>query len=234
LLERGDRAYAGRLRLGDERRERDRYGSSSRGHTHRRRPRGTLIRVSLQRLALFPLTRARDQLGAGAVALQLTLAAWAVLELGLRVRERLQGKGSVARDRGTRVLIAVTLGAAIVLAAVTASRSTAPRIAGPYRAAGLIAMWLGLAIRVWAIAALGRAFRPYRWVRHPSYSGLLLIVTGCGLASGNWLALAICVVLPVPALLRRIHVEEAELTLVLGNRYRTYQAQTKRLIPGLW
>ena len=110
-------------------------------------------------------------------------------------------------------------------------------------------IWLGLAIRVWAIAALGRAFRttvevdpgqavvstgPYRWVRHPSYSGLLLIVSGFGLAAGNWLALAVCVVLPLPALVRRISVEEAELTLVLGDRYRAYQAHTKRLIPGLW
>jgi protein-S-isoprenylcysteine O-methyltransferase Ste14 len=183
------------------------------------------------------------------VALQLTLAGWAVLELGLRVRERLQGRGSAARDRATRALIAVTLGIAVAVAAVTASRATAPPIAGPYRAAGLIVMWLGLAIRVWAIAALGRAFRttvevdpgqavvstgPYRWVRHPSYSGLLLIVTGSGLAAGNWLALAICAVLPLPALLRRIHVEEAELTRVLGDRYRAYQAETKRLIPGLW
>jgi protein-S-isoprenylcysteine O-methyltransferase Ste14 len=60
-------------------------------------------------------------------------------------------------------------------------------------------MWLGLTIRLWAIVALGRAFRttvevdagqavvstgPYRWVRHPSYSGLLLIVTGFGLGTG--------------------------------------------------
>jgi protein-S-isoprenylcysteine O-methyltransferase Ste14 len=183
------------------------------------------------------------------VTLQLTLAGWAVLELGLRVRERLQGRGGGARDRATRVLIAVTLGIAVAVAAVTASRATAPRIAGPYWAAGLIVMWLGLTIRVWAIAALGRAFRttvevdaeqavvstgPYRWVRHPSYSGLLLIVTGCGLASGNWLALAVSVVLPLPALLWRIHVEEAELTRVLGDPYRAYQAQTKRLIPGVW
>ena len=112
------------------------------------------------------------------MALHLTLAVWAVLELALRVRERLQGRGSAARDRATRALIAITLGASIALAAVTASRATAPRIAGPYR-----------------------------WVRHPSYSGLLLIVTGFGLAVGNWLALAICAVLPLPALLRRIHVE---------------------------
>jgi protein-S-isoprenylcysteine O-methyltransferase Ste14 len=183
------------------------------------------------------------------VALQLTLAGWALLELGLRVRERLQGRGGPTRDRATRALIAVTVGIAVAVAAVTASRTTVPRIAGPYRAAGLIVMWLGLAIRVWAIATLGRAFRttvevdpgqavvsggPYRWVRHPSYSGLLLIVTGCGLAAGNWLALAVCAVLPLPALLRRIQLEEAELTGVLGDRYRAYQAHTKRLIPRLW
>jgi protein-S-isoprenylcysteine O-methyltransferase Ste14 len=182
------------------------------------------------------------------VALQLTLAGWAVLELSLRVRERLQGKGGVARDRATRALIAVTLGTAIAVAAVTASRATGPRIAGLYWA-GLTVMWLGLAIRVWAIAALGRAFRttvevdpeqavvsagPYRWVRHPSYSGLLLIVAGCGLASGSPLALAVCAVLPPAALLRRIHVEEAEMVRVLGDRYRAYQMQTKRLIPGVW
>jgi protein-S-isoprenylcysteine O-methyltransferase Ste14 len=183
------------------------------------------------------------------VALQLTLAGWAVLELGLRVGERLQGRGSATRDRATRALIAVTVGIAVALAAVTASRAAAPRIGGSYRAGGLIVMWLGLAIRIWAIAALGRAFRttvevdpgqavvragPYRWVRHPSYSGLLLIVTGCGLASGNWLALAVCTVLPLTALLRRIHVEEAELVRVLGDRYRAYQRHTKRLIPGIW
>jgi protein-S-isoprenylcysteine O-methyltransferase Ste14 len=68
----------------------------------------------------------------------------------------------------------------------------------------------------------------------PLLQRLLLIVTGCGLAAGNWLVLAICAVLPLPALLWRIHVEEAELLDVLGDRYRAYQAHTKRLIPGLW
>jgi protein-S-isoprenylcysteine O-methyltransferase Ste14 len=75
---------------------------------------------------------------------------------------------------------------------------------------------------------------PYRWVRHPSYTGLLLIVIGFGVGVGNWLALAICVVVPVPGMLRRIQVEEAELARVLGDPYRRYQTETKRLIPGLW
>jgi protein-S-isoprenylcysteine O-methyltransferase Ste14 len=183
------------------------------------------------------------------VALQLTLAGWAVLELALRVRERLQGRGGAARDRFTRVLIAVSIGAAIGLAALIAAHVPAPRIGGPHRAAGLIVTWLGLAIRVWAVAALGRAFRttvevdaeqpvvtggPYRWVRHPSYTGLLLIVAGFGLAAGSWLGLAVCALVPLPALLWRIHVEEAELVTVLGDRYNAYRARTKRLIPGLW
>jgi hypothetical protein len=75
----------------------------------------------------------------------LTLAAWALVEVGVRVRERVQGKGRAARDRGTRVLIAMTLGAAIV--AALAARSVAPELRMPasLRMAGILVMWLGLA-----------------------------------------------------------------------------------------
>jgi protein-S-isoprenylcysteine O-methyltransferase Ste14 len=45
---------------------------------------------------------------------------------------------------------------------------------------------------------------------------------------------AACLVLPPPALVWRIHVEEAELGRVLGDAYRAYQERTARLIPGLW
>jgi protein-S-isoprenylcysteine O-methyltransferase Ste14 len=179
----------------------------------------------------------------------LTLAAWALVEVGVRVREIIQGRGRAARDRGTRVLIAVTLGAAIV--AALAARSVAPglRMPAPLRIAGDAVMWLGLALRVWAIAALGSGFRttvevepgqavvssgPYRWIRHPSYAGLLLIVVGLGAAVGNWVSLAACVVLPVPAIVWRIQVEEAELDRVLGQAYRAYRSHRARLIPRLW
>jgi protein-S-isoprenylcysteine O-methyltransferase Ste14 len=115
--------------------------------------------------------------------------------------------------------------------------------------AGLVVIWLGLAIRVWAVATLGRAFRttvevgsgqaivthgPYHRVRHPSYTGLLLIAAGFGLAWGNWPGLAACVLLPAAAMLRRISVEEKELLHVLGTDYSEYQKSTWRLVPGLW
>jgi len=108
---------------------------------------------------------------------------------------------------------------------------------------------LGLAIRVWTITTLGSAFpttvevdpgqgrrqqRPVRIDPAPSCTGVLLIVAGFGLALGNWLALAVCLVVPPPAIVRRIQVEEAELNRVLGDPYRAYQTKTKRLIPGVW
>jgi len=177
-----------------------------------------------------------------------TLACWALLEVGLRVREAAQGKGGRSRDRGTRVLIAISIGAAIAVASVATSVAPSLGTAVAVRVFGVIVMWLGLAARVWAVAVLGGAFRttvevdpgravvtsgPYKWIRHPSYAGLLLIVAGFGLAL-NWLAVAACVVLALPALARRIHVEEAELSRVLGDAYRAYQTRTARLIPGLW
>ena len=75
---------------------------------------------------------------------------------------------------------------------------------------------------------------PYKWIRHPSYTGLLLIAAGFGLAVGNWLALAVGLLLPLPGILWRIRVEEAELERVLGAAYGSYRARTTRLVPRLW
>jgi protein-S-isoprenylcysteine O-methyltransferase Ste14 len=128
----------------------------------------------------------------------LTLVAWALLEVGVRVREGVQGKGRRERDHATRPTIALALGAAIAVALVARSHAHSLRMPMPARTAGAVLMWLGLALRLWAIAALGRAFRttievdpdqtvvstgPYQWIRHPSYTGLLLIVAGFGLAT---------------------------------------------------
>jgi protein-S-isoprenylcysteine O-methyltransferase Ste14 len=111
----------------------------------------------------------------------LTLVCWALFEVTLLVRDRVRGKGSRERDRATRMLIRVAIVAAILGASVAARRVPSLRIGVPYRAAAVAVMWLGLAIRVWAVATLGSAFRttvevdpgqavvangPYRWVRH--------------------------------------------------------------------
>jgi protein-S-isoprenylcysteine O-methyltransferase Ste14 len=191
------------------------------------------------------------------ILLTISGAAWLALEIALLVRDRRRGTGGTGADRGTRavnfILIIAAVVAADVIASVSGSRSplwlTGAGAHGWPVIAGLVIIWAGMAIRIWAVGTLGRAFRttvevdqgqavvtrgPYRWVRHPSYTGLLLIAAGFGLAFSTWPGLVLCIVLPAAALRYRIKVEEAELTRVLGEGYRSYQQQTRRLLPGLW
>lgn len=177
----------------------------------------------------------------------ITLGAWTLLELAFRVREGLAGRGGAALDRGTRLLIAVSLVAGFVIAAKLARPHA--RLWPGARACAVAVMWAGIVLRTWAILALGDSFRtsvevhagqqviergPYRWLRHPSYTGLLLITTGFGIAQGSWGSVAVAFALPLAAVLRRISVEEKVLVAALGPPYVEYQSRTRRLIPGIW
>jgi protein-S-isoprenylcysteine O-methyltransferase len=108
---------------------------------------------------------------------------------------------------------------------------------------------VGLAVRWWAIVTLGRFFTvdvviekdhevvqkgPFGWVRHPSYTGVLLAFLGWAMTLWNWVAMAVVLVPIFVALLRRMNVEEDALQRALGENYRGYMQRTKRLIPGLY
>jgi len=107
---------------------------------------------------------------------------------------------------------------------------------------GVILMLVGIAFRQWSIFVLGRFFSPavrtqrdqtvaetgpYRYIRHPSYTGALMIFVGLGLALQSWLLFAI-------AYGYRIHIEEQALTSQLGDACVTYSRRTKRPIPYLF
>jgi protein-S-isoprenylcysteine O-methyltransferase Ste14 len=182
----------------------------------------------------------------------ITIWVWNALELGLILRDVARRKGGTRHDLGTRRANIVAIVSAVLAAnAVGALARNEPvwRIGPGHVPEALVALWAGLALRIWAVVTLGRSFRttvevdsgqavvqrgPYRWVRHPSYGGLLLILIGVGLLIDNWLSLAIALLLPLATLLRRIAVEEKILTQVLGSAYRDYQAHTRRLLPGVW
>ncbi len=116
-------------------------------------------------------------------------------------------------------------------------------------AAGATLFVAGFATRRWSEMTLGRYFTfsvmvsddqpvittgPYRFVRHPGYSGVVLIVVGSGLVAGNWFGLGAWTLLVCLPLLYRIHVEEAALLTALGDDYRRYALRHKRLIPLIW
>jgi protein-S-isoprenylcysteine O-methyltransferase Ste14 len=71
-------------------------------------------------------------------------------------------------------------------------------------------------------------------LRHPSYTGVMLACIGVGLAAANWADLAALLLLTLTPLLWRIHIEEQALSATLGERYRAYAAQHKRLVPLVW
>lgn len=74
----------------------------------------------------------------------------------------------------------------------------------------------------------------YRWLRHPSYTGLLLALTGAGLAMGDWLAVAALLLPSMAAVLYRIHIEETALAEHFPQDYPDYCASTKRLLPWVY
>jgi protein-S-isoprenylcysteine O-methyltransferase Ste14 len=73
---------------------------------------------------------------------------------------------------------------------------------------------------------------PYRFVRHPIYSGLLLAFIGSAVATAEWRGvLAVLVVLY--AFLRKIRLEERWMVETFGARYTTYRAEVRALVPFL-
>ncbi len=107
----------------------------------------------------------------------------------------------------------------------------------------IIAGWL---IRIWSQRELGKYFTgevavqrdhkvidsgPYKYVRHPSYTGGVLSAIGFGLALSTWLGALISGVMLVWAYIMRVPREERLLASQLGAAYERYMARTKRFVP---
>lgn len=107
----------------------------------------------------------------------------------------------------------------------------------------------GLAIRWIAILQLGSSFTVdvainkgadlktdgiYEKVRHPSYSGMLLIITGFSVLMCSLASFTVLVIPVFLAVLYRIKVEEITLKSEFGDSYTKYMAATKRLIPWVY
>ena len=116
-------------------------------------------------------------------------------------------------------------------------------------AAGLLVLWAGIGLRWWAMSTLGRYFTftvqssadqpvisggPYRFVRHPGYTGVLLAMVGLGLLLTNWLSVVVLAVVVAAGMTYRISVEERALMATLGQPYEDYRSTRSRLIPYVW
>jgi protein-S-isoprenylcysteine O-methyltransferase Ste14 len=174
------------------------------------------------------------------------LVVWFVFELAVRLRNPTR---RIGRDP-TLLLIVVCLGAAIAIAYRVAHVHSTILGGGwaPF-VVGFVVLVAGIVLRVWAILTLGRFFTPfvqvqegqrvvdsgpYRYVRHPSYTGMLVALIGLGIALDDWLSLLALALLPLTGILVRIRHEESVLLAELGDDYRDYASRTRRLVPGVW
>jgi protein-S-isoprenylcysteine O-methyltransferase Ste14 len=171
---------------------------------------------------------------------------WLVIELQKSRHSRAE---ATAADKGSRLYIRVATVVGVVGAVVLTRNTSSARISPDVAWIGLAIFWCGLALRYWSFRTLGRYFTftvqtstdqpviadgPYRFVRHPSYAAILLMVMGAGVFFGSWWGFAWLSVSVLCGLLLRIRVEEQALHQELGNRYDTYAASHKRLVPFIW
>ncbi|MGQ0602544.1 MAG: protein-S-isoprenylcysteine O-methyltransferase [Anaerolineales bacterium] len=114
------------------------------------------------------------------------------------------------------------------------------------RWAGLALGYANLPLLWWIEATLGKNFNttlhvreghtlvtdgPYRWVRHPMYTSLYILVSAIFLASANWLVGLPGLVSLTIILLNRVQREEAVMLEQFGDQYRAYMQHTGRFVP---
>jgi protein-S-isoprenylcysteine O-methyltransferase len=158
---------------------------------------------------------------------------------------------SVATDRGSLRLIWRVTGVSMIAAFLSAAY-----LRGAYFGGSAVLYWIGFAtfvfglgLRWYAIRYLGKSFTvdvavvnnqsvidtgPYRFIRHPSYTGSILGFLGLGLCFANAVTLLVIVVPTTAVFLYRISIEEAALQAGLGEAYRQYMGRTKRLVPLIY
>jgi protein-S-isoprenylcysteine O-methyltransferase Ste14 len=74
----------------------------------------------------------------------------------------------------------------------------------------------------------------YKYIRHPSYSGLLISALGLGITMVNWLSVIIIFIPQTVMILMRIKEEEIALAKRFGGDFKDYQSKTKRLVPYIY
>jgi protein-S-isoprenylcysteine O-methyltransferase Ste14 len=185
-----------------------------------------------------------------AVLLKYVVIIFPLSELTLLVFKRSKERSTSKRDRGSLRLLWLTIIASISLSVVlqwypsTAfhlPRSITSAIALCFLTGGLIVRWI-------SIIALGKFFTVdvaiqdehtlvltglYKYVRHPSYTGLLLQFIGLAVYFGTWTSLIIIVIPITSAIVYRIRTEEIVLLEKFGKQYEEYMTHTKSLIPGI-
>ena len=182
---------------------------------------------------------------------KILICGWVASEIYIGFATRTRSSAGKVKDRGSLIVLWVTISLAITAGEMIHYSMPMNLFGGAHwlMIAAIGILISGVALRWTAILSLGKAFSSnvairttqtiyrgglYRFLRHPSYTGMLMAFLATGLQERNWISLLVIMVLTTAALLYRIHVEEAALNEAFGAEYAAYCRQTKRLIPGIY
>ena len=165
------------------------------------------------------------------------------------VKERVR-PGEGEQDRVTVRALNVLMFAQLALAGLDVGRlHWSATVPFSLQILGLIGFAMGMGLTTWAMLVnrfFSSAVRlqpdrgqhvvtagPYRVVRHPGYSGGLLLLLCIGLALGSWIAI-VPILLIEPLMVRRTLIEERMLASALPGYADYMQRVRSRIVPGVW
>jgi protein-S-isoprenylcysteine O-methyltransferase Ste14 len=165
------------------------------------------------------------------------------------VKERVR-PGEGEQDRVTVRALNLLIFAQLLLAGLDVGRlHWSATVPFPLQILGLIGFAIGMGLTTWAMLVnrfFSRAVRlqpdrgqqvvtsgPYRLVRHPGYSGGLLLLLSAGFALGSWIAMT-PILLMLPLMVRRTLIEESMLANALPGYADYMQRVRSRIVPGIW
>lgn len=114
---------------------------------------------------------------------------------------------------------------------------------------GLVIAVAGIIFRLISINYLGLSFSstvstyenqkiittgPYKYIRHPCYTGIIIMSIGFVLTAENWPSIIILLVIMISTLLYRVKIEEQYMIIKFGKEYEDYMKKTKKMIPFLF
>lgn len=176
---------------------------------------------------------------------------WVGAEIGL-ARRRSSADSEIAfaeRHSQRRLWLMITLGLILALLFKQLALLPIPLAYLPRQILALAIFAGGLYLRYAAVIGLGRFFTthvailnghrliedgPYRLLRHPAYTGLLMALAAAGLAMGDGLALCSLLLCSGWAVANRIKIEERMLEQEFGDSYLVYRKRRWRLLPWFY
>jgi protein-S-isoprenylcysteine O-methyltransferase Ste14 len=175
---------------------------------------------------------------------------WCVFAIYWEYAAKTASKALSSESRGSRSIhvIAITAGQLLLFFSV-------PGLNGNWLSRSVLLVALGFAfevggflLAVWARRCLGKHWSgeitikidhqlvrngPYKYVRHPIYTAMLMLYIGAAIVSGQWHALAGAALAAI-AYSRKIPMEEANLARAFPEEYNDYRRQTRALVPGIF